>query len=266
MARKRKKGNNRRPRQQQIIATVTALTDDLSLVYDSRNNRIEFPDSRVDFIQQQVLYQRGSGKDKVLSVVPGATDDGGYLETLDQLRNSVDFLFAVDTNTKAIRGRRVSFCVSYWVPRALRLCGLTFPFCAYTVFEINDVILGINPECAGWCLVIREIAKSPLWNMGCRIGVVVDSELGAIRQMNLREVPFFGNELLPENVTLIYASADAGGNALPNRMISYCDRLATRIASSFEERGTPLNTRQNGGSAFFGYRHITLRNPEKGTP
>ena len=103
----KKKRNYRHPRQERIIATVTALTDDLCLAYDTQNNKVEFPDSRVDFVQQQVLYQRASGKEKVLSVVPGARE-GGHLATYDQLKKNFDLLFAIDTNTRTIKGSRAT--------------------------------------------------------------------------------------------------------------------------------------------------------------
>jgi hypothetical protein len=259
---RRSKGDSRRPRQEQIIATVTALADDLGIVFDPAKNKVEFLGSRVEFVQQQVLYQRASGKEKILSVVPGATN-GGHLGTYDQLKRNFDFLFAVDTNTTIIKGSRVSFCVSYWVPQPLGVYGPAVPFSGFFVFEINEVSPQVNPECVGWYLIIREIAKNPLCSRAKRIGVVVDSELGLIKQMNMREIPFFANEVLPESVQLIYASADADSGVLPNRMIAYCDRLAKRTAAHFRDNDIQLNKRRNGGSLFMGYRRITLQTPKE---
>lgn len=87
----------------------------------------------------------------------------------------------------------------------------------------------IHPEVLGWYALMGAIKEQEDMS-GKKIGVIVDSNLGDIDKYNSREKPLFGNEYIPPNVTLIYASADKK-DSIANKLIWLCDDLAS---SQFE--------------------------------
>ncbi len=60
------------------------------------------------------------------------------------------------------------------------------------------------------------------------IGVITDSDFELIKGINKRTIPFFETMLLPENVTLFYATSDSGSaEFMANMLIRKCDKAST---------------------------------------
>jgi hypothetical protein len=78
----------------------------------------------------------------------------------------------------------------------------------------------------GWHLVLSEI-KSRL-----KMGLVVDSYLDIHQDINARKTPYYKGVNLPENFTLVYASADKPNEGLANKMIHQCDAESSKILKS----------------------------------
>ncbi len=74
--------------------------------------------------------------------------------------------------------------------------------------------------------VIDGLLRSELFNSNWAYGIVVDSDLDILQKINAREEPIFDDFFIPENVTLIYASADSGKETLINKLIRATDRVA----------------------------------------
>jgi hypothetical protein len=87
----------------------------------------------------------------------------------------------------------------------------------------------VNPETIGWHLVLREHIRPSTFSAKERVGLVVDSELGKLMQINERSEPYYRGHLLPKNVGLIYASTDATSGSLPGAMIKACDTVARLV-------------------------------------
>jgi len=244
-------------KQNRILATVTATSNDLSISYDMHHDKIEIHDAKIESVHHEILYERDSGKDKIVSQIPCGTDKG-YLNQIASLTNNIDFLFAIDTNTVDMNGQRTSFSACYSVPQALSMYTTEFPFLPFIAFEINQVSLKINPECIGWHLLIDCIVNNQAYNLKQRIGIAVDSELGNLKSINSRELPYYDKYYLPRNIQLLYAS-EKGKDYLINTMISYCHRASKKTIRLYKENGINLNSRKNGDCNFRGFRRLKVK-------
>jgi len=251
---RRKLGKKKRDR---ILATITATSDDLSFSYDMHHDKIEIHNAKIESVHHEVLYERDSGKDKIISQIPCETDKG-YLNQFDSLTNNIDFLFAIDTNTFDMNGQHTSFSACYFVPQALSMYRNAFPFFPFSAFEINEVCSKVNPECIGWYLLIDFIVNNQAYNLKKRIGIVVDSELGKLKSINSREAPYYDNYYLPENIQLLYSS-DKGKDYLINQMLSYCHKAAKKAEREYKKNDIKLNCRKNGDHNYRGFRLVKFK-------
>jgi hypothetical protein len=82
--------------------------------------------------------------------------------------------------------------------------------------------------------------------------LVVDSDLGLHREINGRRVGYYESYMLPQNVTMVYASADTDRDTLQGVLIRACDRGSRRVLEEFQKRKalprmTPWNLDRNCG-------------------
>ena len=175
----------------------------------------------------RVAYERSKGP-KVLSEVyfgsaPPVGDPNFAL-----LRFSM--VFACDTSTKLIGDTKVSVAAVYeaqriWKePSAVRV--RLQPRVAFEFRSIEEA-----PEKVAWSRVLRAY-KGPT---DVQICLVVDAHLTELPDINARRRPIIQNEMLPSWATLSYASADGGKEYVGNRLISECDREASRIIGFIEQ-------------------------------
>jgi hypothetical protein len=244
----------RKKRQDRVQATVTALRDDITIVYDTLNDKVYFPDARTESIHQTVFYDKDSGKEKTCFQIPCGIDQA-HLDHLKNLKAHIDFLFAVDTNTVEIAGEQTAFSMSYLVPNMLSCYEDTIPISPFFMFEINHVCSSISAERIGWHLLIQQIIRNPTYHINHRIGIVSDHELNLHAQINKLRIPYYGEYYLPDNMQLVYAS-DKGWDYLANQMVSLCDKAAAKTAKYFRENNIRLNVRNNGDSLFRGFRRV----------
>lgn len=138
-----------------------------------------------------------------------------------------DRIFAMDTNTKTNNGEIISVsCVV--------LCKLTshneMVFAEYApihCFEFRNIQNQI--ENVAWTKAFQLMTATPYHYNFSKIGFIVDSDLGNIPAYNNRTKAIYANYYLPTNIELIYASADIGKEYLANRLISLCDKEATKL-------------------------------------
>jgi hypothetical protein len=101
-----------------------------------------------------------------------------------------------------------------------------------SVFEMPRLIFlakqGTNPERYGWMKVIDALLRSDLFNVAWSYGVVVDNDLNDLQKINVGEKPILDDFFTPDNVSLIYASADAGKESLIGKLIRATDRVAKK--------------------------------------
>jgi len=254
---KKQQKQKKKPRTEQILATVTATHDGMSFEFDLKTDKVVLPDCKVESIHQRSFYNRSSGKEKTLNSTPSAGSDG-YFNQMSNLRSNFDYLFAADTNTVSFKGKRFSLCVSLCSTKPLDQCGNDFPFSVFRVVALSEVSSNTNPECISWHLIIDNICRSKAYSVNHRIGLIVDSELDKIPYINRRKVPYYSNAYLPENIQLIYASSGKGKEYLTNQMISYCDKRASELIEFFRKNAIDLRFEESRSNSFKGYKYLRV--------
>ncbi len=172
-------------------------------------------------------YERDSGKYKSTTRV---TVDPTYIsENIQGWIARYDKVFAVDTNTIDFGNQKLSVtcCVRAEFEFIANNCNVRI--------DVIDALVVFNPkakpELIGWLDVISRINDDPK----SKIGLIVDSELGSIPEINRRCTPILDNIYLPPNIELIYASSDLDKNLPFNRLIAKCDSDASLLLKKIEE-------------------------------
>lgn len=171
----------------------------------------------------ETYYERGL-KRKILSAFyfenefPPSTPHRA-LERFDQF-------YAVDTNTISFEGFGLVSVTIAMQGFSTQLGNGYGNFRAEPFMELGIQNVQGNPEILGWIKLIKLIISNRD-NLRKKIGIVVDSELGKIPDINCRKIPLTENFYLPENIELVFAT-DASGSEefFPNKLIRSCDNAA----------------------------------------
>jgi hypothetical protein len=227
-----KRDKSAKERTDSVYGIVNVGSDgELSMHYDFATDRLEILDAIPGSTKTERRYERASGKTKVVTSVPS---DGRSAFNAKRALLAYDWAFAVDTNSIDIQGSRCAGCFSHYVqlpPRGFEGNLIWRPLGA---FLISGIAEGFNPERIGWFLTLSSIAPY-LRHLG-RIALVVDSELGLHQSINARRVGYYESLLLPENVTMVYASADTDRDTLQGVLICACDRNSRLVLEEFGKR------------------------------
>jgi hypothetical protein len=224
------------PRDDVVIGTAKEMVDRLTVTIDPVSGEVEVAEIDPSTIRRQISYTKQNGKDKVIYAAP-AKDFSMLDNHFRHLKNSFDYLIAVDTNTRnpssGTGGKKISACVTYAVTQPLEAIRDEIRYEAMVSYLIIDDDVGAKHEPLGWHLALSHIPKHLLGTK--RIGVIVDSELGQHIEMNARKAPYFSSHLLPPLVTLIYSSSDKPA-LFTNEMLRFCDRAATMLLNASKTR------------------------------
>lgn len=138
-------------------------------------------------------------------------------------------LIALDTNYKY--GRAVAFGIAYLI---------TSRNGNYELFHLVNLVndfqyVGfVSPELIALDSLIKEIRAGNNIHVRAndKILIVIDHHLGEIEHYNNRSIPLISEDktsFVPDNVKLMYASADKKNDSIFNEMIAECDKYATKI-------------------------------------
>lgn len=93
---------------------------------------------------------------------------------------------------------------------------------------------GNNPEIYGIGIMMFHFFEENPELRDKPIGIVTDTDLDLIKNINQRAIPFFDTMLLPENTTLFYATADSGSTEfMPNKLIRMCDNASNEFLKKY---------------------------------
>jgi hypothetical protein len=186
------------------------------------------------------IYDRDSGKVKVITRGPG-TPSTIHIDA-NQVLYPYASVIAVDTNTREIRGARVSASVMLRVIDVGTLAPMVQPMAAVEFHDARE-----SPEHLGWHYAIRtleasfsrpsefELSQAQRRDVRRGVAIVVDSDLDALSAINGRTRPYFNDLLLPPDLTLIYGSSDVGGTEfIANKAIAQCDTIAAQLLRMIE--------------------------------
>jgi hypothetical protein len=207
MSRKSRMSQGRKPRTEYIYGTTLGGDSRIVIHVDSATREISFG-QRMENVYLERSCERPKGP-KVVSRIPQAQAELLFDEAAAFDKN-FDHLFAVDTNTKPVGEKTISVVGVVTIANAPSAPGdrsrtwqFGVPFC----LEYSD--LRTKPEPFGWLEALGILAQQGRFIRGQRIGLIVDSELGALRAYNDRTMPVDTGRILPPGVTLVYASGDS---------------------------------------------------------
>lgn len=195
---------------------------------------LQLPDSSLSPNEVEVLtFYEGKGKRRIINAF--------YFEnslppaTVHRVLERFTHLFAIDTNTMDFQDfGSISFTTVYKASMN-DLGGVYGHSFGEVVFQDYRLNVTGNPEVSGWHSLISKIQASHP-NNNSRIGIIVDSELGKLKDINFRRIPLFENFFLPVNFELIFASDKSGKEEyLPNKLIAACDSNSKRMLKEIEQ-------------------------------
>jgi hypothetical protein len=233
----KRRRNKTKLRQDQVYGTVNVGEDrTLTLNYYPQTDEVEIVDAEKGSTRIERNYGRNSGKPKVVSSIPS---DGKIFFTAERALFAYDSVIAVDTNSRMIFGKQCGVCVSYFTPQPPAKCDSNgVPFICLAAYLIVGIRKEVNPEQIGWHLILTKHLNSSR-TPDQRIAIVVDSELGSHREINERKKSYYMNNILPAQLTLVYASSDVDNETLGGKMIRMCDGMATKVFDELETKTIP---------------------------
>lgn len=202
-------------------------------------------------------YFRDSGKEKIVSKT-FANDGATHFSEQNQILTNFDSIAAIDTNDFEYSGRNLSISASYFCKNLKESVSKSAEAVSLPFFIIENIQHELNAEVIGWHLFIKHIIPILNLNKGSKLALVVDSELGKHEAINSRTLPYYDNYLLPENVSLIYASADTGNSPI-NKLIKECDKNSKKIFKQMQEKELLIPSQLGGKTVdFSGYAYVNL--------
>jgi hypothetical protein len=88
---------------------------------------------------------------------------------------------------------------------------------------------------------------------------VVDSDESNVKAYNARTLPVYDQQVLPERITLIYATSDTGSEYLANAAIRHADYTGRTILDAIESGRIPMNPRRvPAGRGYGAVRVVTV--------
>lgn len=251
---KRKKHQKRKKRTEYIYGTTVGEVNELIVTVDEHTGEIQFGGAMMN-TYSEISYERPKGP-KIISRIPQA-DRSLSFDTSAALTKNYDFLCAVDTNTRIIRGQKIAVVGVVVFKEGVPPAGATeywhldVPFC----WEFVGIKVD-KPENFGWLAAWEELSRRRLVTPLMRVGMVVDSDLGSISDYNSRQKPFFEERVLPSNVQLIYASADTGSDILVNKVLKIADSASSQVLDALESGNASPNTKKRDSPYFDGVRIV----------
>lgn len=184
------------------------------------NGQEQTPDKAVSMLS----YDREKGP-KILSKMPKVGNvtrayvDAGLLQ--------FDKIVSIDTNSKAFESDTVCVMATVMMTPSKILGNVVLKDPRTIAIEFwNPTDL---PERVGWLLAMQAILDTEEYASGARFGVIIDSDLGNLENYNAREMEIVPGFVLPDQMTLIYGSADNKNDTAINKMINMTDRASNSV-------------------------------------
>ena len=221
------------------------------------NGKVTCHEALPGSVKSYSSYKRQSGKEKYV-VQSAGSGKSAHVNQIHNIQSNYDWLAGMDTNDFDYHGRRISVASSFLSETSIKQT--SFSATILPAFIISEVRDNLNPEVVGWHLFFKHILPLVEVSSERRLGFVVDSELGKHQSINSRQMPYYQDFYLPENVDLIYASSDTGTDA-PNGLIKACDKASRELFVQIESGVIKLDERLGGATGdFTGYAVVTFDN------
>jgi hypothetical protein len=94
-----------------------------------------------------------------------------------------------------------------------------------------------NPEIYGIGTMMFHLFETKPELINKRVGIITDTDLGLLKEINQRKIPFFESMFLPENTIIFYATSDSGSTEfMANKLIRMCDKASTEYLNKHLNR------------------------------
>lgn len=166
-------------------------------------------------------YMKENGEHKFLNRIP--INDNLFITDPMKLLINFDAIFAIDTNTKEVNGKRVSVSSrQYCFKHTQTELNVHFIIQSFGIVCAYDFEIG-KEERQAIAILIEQIISHPNYDNNHDIAIVTDHDLGNLIKYNKREIPIYNEIYLPNNFKLIYAY-DGVKDTILNQLISACDK------------------------------------------
>ncbi|MEQ8711801.1 MAG: hypothetical protein RIC80_02230 [Cyclobacteriaceae bacterium] len=202
-------------------------------------------------------YFKNSGKIKVVNQVP-ITSKVANTDQYSNIKENFDILIGIDTNDYLLKGQKVA--ISSIIYSITPLSNKEVKFAKERSFIILEPKKGLNSELIGWYLLFNSCLNVIDPSNEKRLILFTDSELGNHDEYNNRTKEYLSKNVLPDNITLGYASSDVG-NDLPNKVLKACDKLSREVFELLRNETLliPENYIRNTSLYFESYLTMTFK-------
>jgi hypothetical protein len=107
-----------------------------------------------------------------------------------------------------------------------------------------------KPENLGWYQIIQMLQRNPSFNDQMKVAFIVDSDLGNLKAFNEQIKPILNDYFLPNNFTLIYASAENPTESIANKMIAEADSVSRNLLKYIIENNILDNLTESDSNLF----------------
>lgn len=171
----------------------------------------------------------GEKKFRILSELPSERDDHSF-DPIKKLKR-YDRIVAMDTNSSIQNGKKINLGIAFHVIGKIKQNEIE-----WELIPINHLFVllgeGDKIENKNWRQLVEYILKHKNYKPEHKVGLIVDSDLGNLRDYNKQLKPIADEFYLPTNFELIYASDRSNDNIL-NEVILTCHRVSKEILQIF---------------------------------
>lgn len=219
------------------ITSVIELKEDVNIVWNEKEKCFELRNTEGELSEKSLIsicesYDRNGKLPKILRQFKCPVN--GKI-SFDQKHYKYDRYIAIDTSYVP-HGRNLICATSgLFLDQHMSIDGfkkgdrIRFIQSPRLIFLAKQ---NSKPERYGWMKMIEAFLKYESYSKEMSYGVVVDSDLNFLPNINAREEAIINNFYLPHNMSLIYASADVGKDNFLNKFIKKTDRIANKTLNS----------------------------------
>ncbi len=202
-------------------------------IYGRPASILDLPDSLLSPSEVEVLtFYEGKEKRRIINAF--YFEDASPPATVHRLLERYNHLFAIDTNTVKFNDIGTISFTTVYKGLLKDLGGAYGQSSGETVFQDYRLNVPDNPEVSAWRVLISRIQESNPKLLG-RIGIIVDSELGKLKDINFRRAPLIDDFYLPPNFELIFASDKSGKEEyFSNKLIAACEANSKRMLEEIQ--------------------------------
>ena len=231
----------KKSRTETIYGTTKDIVDFLEVEIAPDGSGIRFAQEMVDTYVEKTLL-REQKDPKCVTRIPTSGPEHTFLP--DRAMKSFDRIFAVDTGHRRIQGEEVSVTgvvEGQWnyigSPRGLDKRIRLKPVCCFGFQGVEEIVR----EKVGWVVALAELQKSGPFKKTEKVALIVDSDLSHHSDYNSRRSPLVPGIYLPDNVTLVYASADKRDD-VTNYLIRWADSMNQQALKQLNNQTLPWDT------------------------